>query len=126
MGLGRAAKCNIHIGGSYGNKEAAAARFATNFAGLDESIRRRITLENDDKTFTAAETLAVSQAVGVPMVLDIHHHAVNNEGESAAQLWPRILDTWEGETSEDGSPLPPKIHASSPKSESEPEAMRIM
>lgn len=111
MNLDTTAKCNIHIGGTYGNKETARARFLTNFTALPDRIQERMTLENDDKTFTALETLEVCEEVKVPMVLDIHHHQVNNNGEEAADLWPRIQATWEG------SGLPPKIHVSSPKSE---------
>lgn len=121
MGLNGNAKCNIHIGGTYGDKKAAMERFVRHFGELPPEVRGRITLENDDKTYTARETLEVAERVGVPMVLDLHHHAVNNEGEGAEELWPRILRTWEG-AGEDPEPslglsaLPPKIHVSSPKS----------
>ncbi|MFE5322589.1 UV DNA damage repair endonuclease UvsE [Paenibacillus sp. NPDC056579] len=123
MGLDESAKCNIHVGGTYGNKKTAADRFVSRFEQLPERIKRRMTLENDDKTFTALETLDICEKVNTPMVLDIHHHQVNHEEgrDSAPELWPRILRTWEGER-EQGSdrPLPPKIHVSSPKSEKDP------
>lgn len=114
MGLDESAKCNIHIGGTYGNKPAARERFLKQFGGLEDRIKRRITLENDDKTFTALETLEVCEEVGVPMVLDLHHHQVNNEDEQLSSLWPRIADTWQGQQ------VPPKIHVSSPKDEKNP------
>jgi UV DNA damage endonuclease len=151
MGLDDRYKCNIHVGGTYGDKPKAFDRFVRHFAALPERIRRRITLENDDKTFTAKETLEACRAVGVPMVLDIHHHAVNNEGEPIEALWQDILGTWSAEkdrraaargaaASEAGEGaasggggvavavapaaedelLAPKIHVSSPKSESDP------
>ncbi|MNP19453.1 UV DNA damage endonuclease [compost metagenome] len=120
MGLNRNAKCNIHVGGSYGDKQAAGKRFTRNFLALPQEVRERITLENDDKTFTAVETLAICEEVGAPMVLDLHHHMVNNGGETAVSLWPRVLRTWEGAGVEEpealGLPaLPPKIHVSSPR-----------
>ncbi len=111
MGLDERAKCNIHMGGTYGNKAKAYERFIRQFSDLPPAIKQRITLENDDKTFTAQETLEACETVNVPMVLDMHHHAVNHDGESAAELWPRIQATWEGTN------LAPKIHVSSPKSE---------
>lgn len=115
MGLDEHAKCNIHIGGTYGSKEKAWERFVANYSALSASIRRRITLENDDKTFTALETLEAAERVGAPMVLDVHHHEVNpGGGETLEELWPRIAATWSGET------VPPKIHMSSPKSEKDP------
>lgn len=131
MGLDERATCNIHVGGSYGDKEVAGGRFVEQFRMLEERIARRITLENDDKTFTAAETLTISEEVGVPMVLDIHHHAVNPGNERAEELWLRILKTWDKSPWNEklvkeamGSPsigqapewLPPKLHVSSPKS----------
>lgn len=114
MGLDERAKCNIHIGGSYKDKQKTMERFLHQFAELPGRIRARLTLENDDKTFNAAETLSACERLGVPMVLDIHHHAVNNEGEWAAELWPRIRDTWSH------AAIPPKIHASSPRNDKDP------
>ncbi|MBJ6362792.1 UV DNA damage repair endonuclease UvsE [Paenibacillus sp. GCM10012307] len=122
MGLDeRTTKCNIHVGGAYGDKEAAGERFIRQFADLSARYRNRITLENDDKTFTAKETLEIAEASSVPMVLDIHHHAVNDGGMSmeavVQDLWPRIARTWETADGPASSckALPPKIHASSPK-----------
>ncbi|WP_322907858.1 UV DNA damage repair endonuclease UvsE [Paenibacillus campi] len=120
MGLDARAKNNIHVGGAYGDKPTAADRFVEQFSQLDDDIRCRITVENDDKTFTTPETLDVAQRSGLPMVLDIHHHMVNSAGESAALYWPDIARTWESPLARtdvpEGSYLLPKIHASSPRS----------
>jgi UV DNA damage endonuclease len=125
MGFGPEAKCNIHVGGSYGDKAKAAERFVTHFQRLRPDVQARITLENDDKTFTALETLVIAERVGIPMVLDLHHHQVNHEGEEIGELWPRIRATWRLEAASDveddeAAALPPKIHVSSPKSDSDP------
>lgn len=122
MGLNTNAKCNIHIGGTYGDKERAGERFIQHFEALPHAVRKRLTLENDDKTFNAPETLRICERVSAPMVLDLHHQMVNNEGEAALELWPRIQATWNGAGEETqasiGLPeLPPKIHVSSPKGE---------
>ncbi|CAM3278946.1 MULTISPECIES: UV DNA damage repair endonuclease UvsE [Saccharibacillus] len=123
MGLDARAKNNIHIGGAYGNKPEAADRFVDHFAALDPDIQCRLTLENDDKTFTAGETLAAAQRTGLPMVLDIHHHWVNSAGEPASDWWPEVARTWESPLARtdvpEGEHLPPKIHASSPRSETD-------
>lgn len=113
MGMDEHAKNNIHIGGAYGDKKTAGERFMHNFEHLEPRIQRRLTLENDDKTFNAVETLEVSEKLVIPMVLDLHHQWVNNEGETPQELWPRIRATWK----ETHAILPPKIHVSSPKSE---------
>lgn len=128
MELPETAKCNIHIGGAYGDKAVSGSRFLRQFGALDSRLKNRVTLENDDKTFTVRETLEAAEALQVPMVLDIHHHAVNDGGDSlevlAEELWPRIYATWERENERLGlrqdKKLPPKIHASSPKSISDP------
>jgi UV DNA damage endonuclease len=124
MGLPATAKNNIHIGGAYGDKPTAAARFEDHFRELPAALQERVTLENDDKTFNALETLAVCQHLGLPMVLDIHHQWVNNEGELPWDLWPDILKTWQSPLAlKDvlpGEYLPPKIHVSSPRSPSDP------
>ncbi|MNJ32223.1 UV DNA damage endonuclease [compost metagenome] len=124
MGLNGRTKNNIHVGGAYGDKPSAATRFRENVSALSDSIKQRLMFENDDKTFNAPETLELCEALGIPMVLDIHHQWVNNEGEQPGDLWPRIMRTWQSTYAQSGSlgtdPLPPKIHASSPKSASDP------
>lgn len=117
MELDESTTCNIHIGGTYGDKPASFERFCRQFAAMSERVQRRITLENDDKTYTASETLEACERLGVPMVLDLHHHEANNGGESAVELWPRVSKTWTGKQTPDGKQLPPKIHVSSPKSD---------
>ncbi|MDO3412002.1 UV DNA damage repair endonuclease UvsE [Saccharibacillus sp. CPCC 101409] len=123
MGLDARSKNNIHIGGAYGDKPSAADRFVEHFEQLDPDIQCRLTLENDDKTFTTGETLDTARRTGLPMVLDIHHHWVNSAGEPASDWWPEVAKTWESPLSRadvpDGETLPPKVHASSPKSDSD-------
>lgn len=113
MGLDSSYKCNIHVGGTYGDREKASARFVENFRKLDPKIQTHICLENDDKTFTAKETLAIAKEVGIPMVLDLHHYRCNNEGESLDEVFQEVVTTWKKEK------FPPKIHLSSPKDESQ-------
>ncbi|MCL6457265.1 MAG: UV DNA damage repair endonuclease UvsE [Gorillibacterium sp.] len=130
MGLDERAKCNIHIGGTYGDKPAALARFRERFPELKPEVRHRLTLENDDKTYTARETLDFAEEIGVPMVLDIHHHQINPGLDGPPEeLWTRIRHTWERnevdmlsrdphmQASQPGELLPPKVHSSSPRNE---------
>lgn len=114
MGLDRRAKLVIHVGGGYKGKETSLARFAANLAKVPDFITQRLTLENDDKTFTAGEVLGLCEKLGLPMVLDIHHHRCNPGHEDLPNLIPRFFQTW------DKSGLPPKIHVSSPRSPSNP------
>jgi len=109
MDLDNSAKLVLHIGGAYKDKDLAMQRFISNYNQLPSEIKNRIILENDDKIFTAKDTLQLCKIVKTPMVIDIHHHDCCNDGESLQSLWPDILETW-------GDTLP-KVHFSSPKSD---------
>ncbi|MCQ6274580.1 UV DNA damage repair endonuclease UvsE [Bacillus sp. V3B] len=114
MGLEKESLINIHIGGSYGDKESALGRFRVNLKTLPSKIKAIMTLENDDKTYTAHETLRICQKEGIPLVFDYHHHMAN-QGEDEASLealLPEIFNTWEARD------VIPKIHISAPKSSS--------
>ena len=107
MGFGAEAKLVIHVGGLYKDKTQSLERFCRQFALLPAALRDRLIIENDDRSYTAADVLDLCRIVGAPMVLDVHHHACINEGTDLADLWPSIAATWGNAA--------PKIHLSSPK-----------
>ncbi|GAB6181480.1 UV DNA damage repair endonuclease UvsE [Desulfotomaculum defluvii] len=112
MGLGNQAKLVTHVGGAYGEKKLSLRRFVENWTKVSKAIRDRITVENDDKTYTVSEVLELCEELSLPMVLDLHHFICNHEPEEdIILLFPRISATWQG------TGLNPKIHISSPKSE---------
>lgn len=102
-------KMVIHIGGATGGKEKGIERFINNFRELPTKIKSRIIIENDDKSYTAKETLDLCKILKTPMVLDVHHHNCNNNGEKIEDMLEDILNTWNNEK------LPPKLHFSSPR-----------
>lgn len=102
-------KMVLHIGSGAGGKDNALKRFENNFRKYPDEITSKLILENDDKTFTAKDTLKLCKDLGIPMVLDVHHHICNNDGENIVELLPDIFDTWKDEV------LPPKLHFSSPR-----------
>lgn len=111
MGIGDYGyKLVLHIGGLYNNKDESIERFKDNFSRLPDRISKRIILENDDKSYSAADVLGICNELRVPMVVDIHHHNCVNNGEKLVNLLPQIFDTWNEES------FNPKIHFSSPKS----------
>ena len=103
-------KLVLHVGGTYNNKVQAIETFLANFSSLPRNLRERIILENDDKSYTASETLNLCQQLGIPMVFDVHHHICNPDGLTKEDLLPPIFDTWQNR------PVGPKIHFSTPKS----------
>lgn len=96
---------NIHGGGAYGDKQTALADFARNLDRLSSRVRSRLTVENDDKTYTPLDLLPICKATGIPLVYDVHHHRCNPDGLSVEQATKRALATWNRE---------PMFHISSP------------
>ena len=96
---------NIHGGGAYGDKPKALADFARNLQLLSSRVRSRLTVENDDKTYTPADLLPICKATGIPLVYDVHHHRCNPDGLSVEQATKKALATWNRE---------PMFHISSP------------
>ena len=60
IGIADSSYINIHVGGAYGNKEKAIERFHENIK-TSYTYKKQMTLENDDKTYTTAETLSICQ-----------------------------------------------------------------
>lgn len=102
-------KMVLHVGSSQGGKEESIDRFINNLKLFPQNITDNLIIENDDKTFTAKDVLDLCKRINKPMVLDVHHHICNNEGEEIGELLPEVFKTWENEI------LPPKIHFSSPR-----------
>lgn len=101
---------NIHIGGAYGDKKSALERFHQNFNKLPMDMKRKITLENDDKTYNVEETLFTCETENIPMILDYHHHMANRTEMELSNYLPRIFNTWSTSNNI------PKVHISSPQS----------
>ncbi len=71
-------KIILHIGGAYGNKEQSADRFIQNCNRLPDFIKRRLVLENDEKSYNIADVLAIAHEVSLPAVFDNLHHTMNS------------------------------------------------
>ena len=96
---------NVHGGGGFGDKRKALDDFARALDRLSHRARVRLTVENDDRTFTPADLLPVCRTAGVPLVYDVHHHRCNGDGRSVEETTERATATWDRE---------PLFHISSP------------
>jgi UV DNA damage endonuclease len=99
MGLpgSRAFPINIHLGGSYGDKESAAARFCENFQLLQTSTRARLVVENDDKAsqFSVKDLYEmVYLKIGTPITFDFHHHRFCDGGLEEETAFRLAYSTW--------------------------------
>lgn len=97
---------NIHGGGVYGDKLSALKRLERTIAALSEPVRKRLTLENDDKSYSPADLLPLCVRMGIPLVYDVHHHRCLNDSLSIEEATLRSSKTWDRE---------PVFHISSPK-----------
>ncbi len=96
---------NIHGGGAYGDKATALKRLVSVIDGLPGDVKRRLTLENDDRVYTPADLLPVCAKTGIPLVYDVHHHRCLPDGNGVAETTDAAAATWNRE---------PLFHLSSP------------
>jgi len=106
-------RCVLHVGGNYKDTEASLERFVSNWEEVPVGLQNMIILENDDKSFTLLDTLYLCEKLGIPLVFDYHHHLAHHVDPEWEVHWERVVKTWEH------SPLPLKMHISSPKNEKE-------
>ncbi len=91
------APINIHIGGSYGDKESALFRFCENFKRLASHTKARLVVENDDKAsqFSVKDLYyGVYQVVGCPITFDHLHHRFCTGDLSAREAAHLAASTW--------------------------------
>ncbi len=117
MGLDHEHKVIIHGGATYGDRITATDRLIRQLNGLPAHIRRRLVLENDERAFDLGQILAVSEATGLPVVFDLHHHQINPAEEDLAGLLKRVRTVWH---------CRPKVHMSSQKPGARPGAHDIL
>ncbi|WP_396126223.1 hypothetical protein [Anaerobacillus sp. CMMVII] len=81
-----------------------------NFEKIPKVLQQMLILENDDTVFHIEDVLYLGEKLQIPVVFDIHHHDIHHpEDYSLQDIWGRVVQTW------NHSPLPVKIHVSSPK-----------
>lgn len=102
--LDTSAKIQIHVGGAYGDKEKSTERFVTRFSTLDDSILRRLVIENDDKLYDLNDCLKINAQIQIPILFDVFHHRINNSGNQAIEeSFKLAAKTWNEKR--DGIPM---------------------
>lgn len=101
---------NIHAGGVYGDKQSALERFMAVYAYLPDTVKKRLTLENDDVSYTVRDLMPLCEKLNIPLVYDVHHHRCNPDGLTVEEATLLGGETWRAVRGEQ------YCHLSSPKS----------
>jgi len=104
-------KINIHIGGAYGDKQSSLKRFCDNFKLLPQSVKSRLTVENDDRaSLYSVKDLyeGVYKNISIPIVFDYHHHKFCDGGLNEKEALSLSISTWNG--------IKPVVHYSESRS----------
>ena len=99
---------NIHGGGAYNDKMTTLQRFKKNFHLLSSAVQKRLSLENDDRTYTVADLAPLCKELQIPLVYDVHHHRCKPDGLTVKEATALSRHTWEKVDRE------PYFHISSP------------
>jgi len=102
MALDSTAKIQIHLGGVYGDKRSAIDRFIERYNSLSESLKSRLVIENDDRSYSLEDCLSVHEKIGIPIIFDSFHHQCLNNGETLRQGLQLSASSWK---ESDGIPM---------------------
>ncbi len=106
LGLNYSAKINIHVGGIYNNKEKAIKRFIKNYKKLPISIKKRLVIENDERSYSLTDCLKINKKIKIPITIDVFHYKLKNKNNNLKKDIIKANKTW----NRDGLPV---IHYSS-------------
>jgi UV DNA damage endonuclease len=96
LGTGPESKIVLHVGGGYGKKEEALKRFEHSYRRLGDGIKKRLVLENDERSYSIAEVLETALKLGIPAVFDNLHNRVNPSCEGGDEMYwiDECRNTW--------------------------------
>ncbi len=90
-------KINIHLGASYGDREGSINRWCRNFEMLPDSVKCRLTLENDDRGNLYSTKMlydGVYKRLGIPIVFDSHHFECGPEDTPYDEAISMAVESW--------------------------------
>jgi UV DNA damage endonuclease len=82
---------NIH-----GGKSNRSDRLVEVIKTLPENVRKRLTLENDEKCYNVRSLLDISSRSSIPIVFDSHHYNFGVGDLSFDEAFRGTIDSWSG------------------------------
>ena len=121
-------KINIHCNGVYGDKLSAMDRFCENYLKLSDSVKKRLTVENDDKAsmYNVKDLMYIHNRINIPIVFDYHHHLFNTGDLSEEAALKLAATTWpKGITQEVHYSESKALHENNPKEKPQAHSLYI-
>lgn len=81
---------NIH-----GGKANRSERILEVFANLPDNIKKRLTLENDEKCYNVRKLIDISSRTGIPVVFDSHHFTFGSDDLGFNDAFYGAITTWD-------------------------------
>jgi UV DNA damage endonuclease len=94
LGTDNTSKIILHIGGVYGDKKSAMNSFSEAWDKLSDSVKARLIIENDDKSYTIEDIMEIGMKNGIPVVFDNLHHKVNGNNGTDAYWIRQASSAW--------------------------------
>lgn len=85
--VGEDHKIVLHIGGIYDDKNQAIERFIENYKKLDDKVKKRIVIENDDKSYNINDVLEIGHVLNIPVIFDNLHNRINPPDEEKDEYY---------------------------------------
>jgi len=97
MGLDQTAKIQVHAGERFNkDKEGSIRRFVERFALLDDRVKRRLVIENENVLCTFRDCMDIHLHTGLPVVPDVLHHEITGRGtEEIGRVLELAMETWQ-------------------------------
>jgi len=80
---------NIH-----GGKAKRGERLIDVINSLPKSVKNRLTLENDEKSYSISDLLQIHSSCNIPIVFDSHHHNFNSNSIKPVDASNLAVSTW--------------------------------
>ncbi len=100
--LDSSAKIQIHVGGVYRDKQKSMNRFVSRFRKLEENLKQRLVIENDDRCYNLKDCIQIHNVTEIPVLFDSLHHEIKNSGETLTEAFELFTKTWR---KKDGLPM---------------------
>lgn len=90
----------VHGGGVYESKENTKKRWIEQFHLLPSNVKKRLVIENCERSYSTEDCLEISQKCGIPVVFDFHHYycwsLIHGHGtqKSITELIPDLIKSW--------------------------------